>query len=327
MINAFFNSLPQSVLQEVSQLNVETPSKDCHEEINSLLKRTVLLGGKRLRPLLTFLMGNLLNVNTEDLRPYARAVELVHAASLSHDDVIDNAEMRRGVPSINILGSNKKAILTGDYLLADVIVDLASLGNLELVREMSLVIKDLAEGEWIQLEATKEKNYSWELIEKIAKKKTSSVMSYCCVAPAVLAGHSDHVVSLCSQFGLNLGLGFQLMDDALDFKKSSAKDLKTDLKNGIVNAVIYSWLKKNPKLLDLYKQKGQSLSSLEEWMNGEGLDESINEVEEMAFEKLRKSKANLKEIGLALPSSALPGFQKALPTLETVVDFLAKRTL
>ncbi|MEE2742912.1 MAG: polyprenyl synthetase family protein [Bdellovibrionota bacterium] len=325
MIKDFFSSLPQGVLQEIGGLRVEAPSKDCNKEINELLKRTVLLGGKRLRPLLTFLMGDLLNVNSESLRPYARAVELVHAASLSHDDVIDNAEMRRGVPSINILGSNKKAILAGDYLLADVIVDLTARGNLKLVSEMSSVIKDLAEGEWIQLEASQERNYDWNVIETIARKKTSSVMSYCCVAPAILGGHSDEVVELCRDFGINLGLGFQLMDDALDFKTSSEKDLKTDLRNGIVNAVILSWFEKNPNLYTLYKQKEQSLESLDEKVAGEDLNNAINDVEALALEKLRKCKRTLQDIGELLPSSE--NFRKALPTLETVIDFLAKRTL
>ena len=325
MIKDFFSALPQGILQEIGGLRVEAPSYDCNKKINELLKRTVLLGGKRLRPLLTFLMGDLLNVKCESLRPYARAVELVHAASLSHDDVIDNAEMRRGVPSINILGSNKKAILAGDYLLADVIVDLTSRGNLRLVGEMSSVIKELAEGEWIQLEASHERNNNWDVIETIARKKTSSVMSYCCVAPAVLGGHSDQVVELCREFGINLGLGFQLMDDALDFKKSSEKDLKTDLKNGIVNAVILSWFEKNPDLYNLYKDKEQSLQSLDEKVTGQGLNMAINDVESLALEKLKTCKRILQDIGVLLPSSE--SFRKALPTLETVIDFLAKRTL
>ena len=171
MIKEFFSSLPKTVMSEVTTLDVEAPSQDCNKQINDLLKRTVLLGGKRLRPLLTFLMGELFNVPGESLREYARAVELVHAASLSHDDVIDNAQMRRGVPSINIMGSNKKAILTGDYLLADVIVHLTREGNLQLVTEMSYVIRDLAEGEWIQLEAAQSRKYDLNVIETIAKEK------------------------------------------------------------------------------------------------------------------------------------------------------------
>lgn len=79
--------------------------------------------------------------------------------------------MRRGAPSINILASNKKAVLAGDYLLSSVIVDLTNAGNLELVREMSLVIKDLTEGEWLQLDLIDDRNYTRELIREVAEKK------------------------------------------------------------------------------------------------------------------------------------------------------------
>ncbi len=326
MINEFFSSLPKTILKEVTTLDVVPPSEDCNKQINDLLKRTVLLGGKRLRPLLTFLMGELFNVPGESLKHYARAVELVHAASLSHDDVIDNAQMRRGLPSINVIGSNKKAILTGDYLLADVIVHLTQEGNLKLVREMSYVIRDLAEGEWIQLEAAQTRDYSWDVIETIAKKKTSSVMSYCCLAPAVIAGYSDDIVSLAKDFGVQLGLGFQFMDDALDFKKNSEKGVKTDLKNGVVNAVVYRWFKKHPKNFDLYKKGEVSLESLEDKIDGPSLLEATSEVEALALEKLENCKGILKEVSTHLTGSNKDSFLKTLPVMETVVDFLAKRT-
>lgn len=326
MINEFYSSLPKKIMKEVTTLEVKPPSEDCNKQIDDLLKRTVLLGGKRLRPLLTFLMGELFNVSTESLRQYARAVELVHAASLSHDDVIDDAQMRRGSPSINVIGSNKKAILTGDYLLADVIVHLTQEGNLMLVTEMSYVIRDLAEGEWIQLEAAQTRDYSWDVIETIARKKTSSVMSYCCLAPAVIAGHSDKVVSLAKDFGIQLGLGFQFMDDALDFKKNSEKGLKTDLKNGVVNAVVYRWFQSQPKAFDLYKRGEVSLEALEGQIEGESLKRATSEVERLALEKLESCKDILKEISTHFDGSDKDSFLKTLPVMEMVVDFLAKRT-
>lgn len=326
MINEFFSSLPKTILREVTTLDIEPPSEDCNQQINDLLKRTVLLGGKRLRPLLTFLMGELFNVSGESLRQYARAVELVHAASLSHDDVIDNAQMRRGLPSINVMGSNKKAILTGDYLLADVIVHLTQEGNLKLVTEMSYVIRDLAEGEWIQLDAAQTRDYSWDIIETIARKKTSSVMSYCCLAPAVIAGHSDKVISLAKDFGVQLGLGFQFMDDALDFKKNSQKGIKTDLKNGVVNAVVYKWFQEHPEAFELYKKGDVSLESLGGQIDGASLDVATSEVENLALKKLESCKEILQEMSSHLTGPDKDSFFKTLPVMEAVVDFLAKRT-
>ena len=144
MKSDFFDLLPREVVENAKNIDLKIRSVNAHEAIDAILNKSVLLGGKRLRPLLTYLVGHLFNIESELLKPYARATELVHAASLSNDDVIDNATMRRGNPSINILSSNKKAVLAGDYLLSAVIVDLSMSGHLKLVQEMSLVIKDLS---------------------------------------------------------------------------------------------------------------------------------------------------------------------------------------
>ena len=113
-----------------------------------------MFGGKRLRPLLTYLVGNLFQQKIEHIKIYADSIELVHAASLAHDDVIDEAQTRRGFPSINTRG-NKRAVLAGDYLLATVMANLASRGVLPLVREMGQVVASLAWGEWLQLTPNK----------------------------------------------------------------------------------------------------------------------------------------------------------------------------
>lgn len=258
MIADFLEALPKEALEGSKNMDLQIRSVKAHQAIDAILSQTVLKGGKRLRPLLTFLVAHLFRVDFKTITPYARATELVHAASLSHDDVIDNATMRRGTPSINILASNKKAVLAGDYLLSSVIVDLTNAGNLELVREMSLVIKDLSEGEWLQLDLIDDRNYTRELIREVAMKKTSSVMSYCAVAPAILSGADQSTVDLCREFGKRLGLAFQLIDDTLDYSGDSQKDQELDLKNGIVNAVVFEMLETHPDLFLRFKQ-GESL--------------------------------------------------------------------
>ena len=262
MIGDFLDALPKEALESSKNMDLQIRSVNAHQAIDVILSKSVLRGGKRLRPLLTFLVAHLFKVDFKIITPYARASELVHAASLSHDDVIDNATMRRGAPSINILASNKKAVLAGDYLLSSVIVDLCSAGNLELVHEMSLVIKDLSEGEWLQLDLIEDRNYTRELIREVAMKKTSSVMSYCSVAPAILSGADKATIELCREFGRHLGLAFQLIDDTLDYSGSSLKDQELDLKNGIVNAVVYEMFEKNPELFLRFK-------------NGENLEEVV----------------------------------------------------
>ncbi|MFT6545685.1 MAG: octaprenyl-diphosphate synthase, partial [Bacteriovoracaceae bacterium] len=224
MLETFLQEIPAQALGKAQDINLDIPYEKCNEEINHLLGKTVLLGGKRLRPLLTYLMGRFFGVDDEKLDACAQSIEMVHAASLAHDDVVDNASTRRGRDSINAASSNKHAVLAGDYLLASVIMNLCKQDMPILVSEMSRVIMDLAEGEWIQLEAIDKKNYSVELIRNIALKKTASVMSWCAVSPAILSHQSEEVISLARDFGVHLGLGFQLMDDTLDFGGASQKD-------------------------------------------------------------------------------------------------------
>lgn len=315
------DSVPREIIGQIKNIDLQITSENCNEEINRLLQKTVLFGGKRLRPLLTHLMGNLFGLSVDAVAPYARAIEMVHAASLSHDDVIDNATQRRGLKSINVLGSNKMAILAGDYLLAEVIVDLSSRNNLFLVKEMASVIKDLAEGEWIQDDCLKLRSYSRELIETIALKKTASVMTYCSVAPAVLANRSADVIELCRDFGKNLGLAFQLMDDTLDLSDQSQKDVLLDLKNGVVNSVIYEWLLFNPTIHQKYRN-GEPLESL--W-NGDDLQQAINLVQERALDHLVKARNSLIKISEIIKDSNPNQVKNALIPLEKIIFYLGRR--
>src|SRR5690606_19683474 len=191
MIPKFLTTIPAELLGRVRDLEMVTSSESCNRSINQLLQRTVLLGGKRLRPLLTYLCGNFFGAKIEGLDVYAKSIEMVHAASLSHDDVVDGAKTRRGKPSINAESSNKHAVLAGDYLLADVIVELTKQGNLKLVKEMSLVIQALAEGEWIQLDAANSRQYTRELIEVIAVMKTASVRCLFSILTVIVADVSS----------------------------------------------------------------------------------------------------------------------------------------
>ncbi len=322
MLNSFLDSLPAEVISVLGNLDLNISSPDCNKKINQLLKNSVLVGGKRLRPMLTFIFGQLLEVDSKRLIPYARAVELVHAASLSHDDVIDNATTRRGVPSINIQGDNKMAVLAGDYLLSDVIVDLCQKGNLSLVQEMAMVIQALSEGEWIQHEATKNKNYNREIIEEISIKKTASVMSYCCVAPAILKGLAPNAVELAREFGKNLGIAFQLIDDTLDFSGNSKKDMLLDLDNGIVNSVVFEWMELNPEL----KKRFQEGGDLREIFTSDHLDQAISIVRERALAHIQKSKDALDILINEAGISDEHATKSKVPLLN-ILSFLANREL
>ena len=323
MLTDLFESIPEEILSSSQQLDLNIQSKNCSEAINSLLQRTVLLGGKRLRPLLTLLMGSFFGAKNEQILPYAKAIEMVHGASLAHDDVIDLATQRRGAPSINIDASNKKAVLAGDFLLADVIVSLSETGNLELVKQMSYVIQDLALGEWIQADAKENKNYTREIIESIASKKTASVMSWCCFAAAIEQNLSTNIIHYAKELGSNLGLAFQLMDDTLDFSGASQKDYQLDLKNGMLNSVVYEWLELNPDKMKAFKL-GEDIYDL---VGDNNLSEAVSIIQKNAHAHLNKCKEILILLQEELPQSiqSLECHQRSIKPLNLIIDYMGGR--
>ncbi|MBC7429562.1 MAG: polyprenyl synthetase family protein [Bacteriovorax sp.] len=323
MIADFLDALPKEALESSKNMDLQIRSVNAHQAIDAVLSQSVLKGGKRLRPLLTFLVAHLFRVDFKTITPYARASELVHAASLSHDDVIDNATMRRGTPSINILSSNKKAVLAGDYLLSSVIVDLTNAGNLELIREMSLVIKDLSEGEWLQLDLISERNYTRELIREVAEKKTSSVMSYCSVAPAILSGADKDTVELCREFGRRLGLAFQMIDDTLDYSGDSQKDQELDLKNGIVNSVVFEILLAHPELFARFKN-GEDLQDVVAKVSFSEYVEKIGLEAHFHLEEAKKILEKL-EVILSPKFENTDDLKSRIGALELIISYMALR--
>ena len=121
--------------------------------------------------MLCFLMGQFLNVDLDKLQAYARAAEFVHAATLAHDDVIDESLIRRNRPTLNARVSNARAVLAGDLLLARVMAELSLLGEVRLIHELSLTVEELVHGEWLQLEARKVAAIHRPHLETVAKKK------------------------------------------------------------------------------------------------------------------------------------------------------------
>ncbi|KAF3934371.1 Dimethylallyltranstransferase [Dactylella cylindrospora] len=182
----------------------------------------------------------------------AEITEMIHAASLLHDDVIDNAETRRGEPSGNLAFGNKMAILAGDFLLGRASVALARLRDAEVVELLATVIANLVEGEFMQLqngtsEAVSEK-YSPSAFEYYIQKtylKSASLISKSCRAAALLGGSTREIADAAYIYGKNLGLSFQLVDDMLDYTVTSrdlGKPAQADLKLGLATApVLFAW--------------------------------------------------------------------------------------
>lgn len=198
-------------------------------------------------------------------RRLAEITELIHTASLLHDDVIDHSESRRGAPSANLEFGNKMAVLAGDFLLGRASVALARLRHAEVVELLATVIANLVEGEFMQLKNTArdEKNPKWseETLTYYLQKtylKTASLISKSCRASALLGGADAATVDAAYLYGKNLGLAFQLVDDMLDYTRSEkelGKPAGADLELGLATApLLFAW-KTMPELGPLVGRK------------------------------------------------------------------------
>lgn len=198
-------------------------------------------------------------------RRLAEITELIHTASLLHDDVIDHSVSRRGSPSANLEFGNKMAVLAGDFLLGRASVALARLRNAEVVELLATVIANLVEGEFMQLKntASDEARPAWseDALGYYLNKtylKTASLISKSCRAAALLGGASAETVEAAYGYGKNLGLAFQLVDDMLDYTRSEkelGKPAGADLELGLATApLLFAW-KVRPELGELVGRK------------------------------------------------------------------------
>ncbi|KAL8162495.1 hypothetical protein V2J09_013984 [Rumex salicifolius] len=233
------------------------------------------LEGKRFRPTVLLLMATALNMPMPvthaeamadtwetDLRlrqqSIAEITEMIHVASLLHDDVLDDAETRRGVGSLNMVMGNKLSVLAGDFLLSRACVALASLENTEVVSLLAQVVEHLVTGETMQMSTTADQRCSMEYYMQKTYYKTASLISNSCKAIALLTGQATEVATLAYEYGKNLGLAFQLIDDVLDFTGTSAslgKGSLSDIRHGIVTAPLLFAMEEYPQLRDIV-QKG-----------------------------------------------------------------------
>lgn len=259
-----------------------------------LLSEEVLLkGGKKLRPRLCFMVAEAVGVSFDQVAPYARVVELVHAATLAHDDVIDQATKRRGKPTLNDQLTQARAVLSGDLLLSRSMVELADLGRSDLLKRMAEVLEDLVTGEWLQLECRGSFEVSAQTLENIARLKTASMLEWCAQVPFYLMNASAPQLESARAFGKHLGIAFQCVDDCLDFSKASGKDYVKDLKEGQLNQVGRALLDANPKLIHSFEILSDEFETL---VAPEMVERAVSEIREKAELNITLARAALDEL-------------------------------
>jgi octaprenyl-diphosphate synthase len=174
--------------------------------------------GKQLRPMLVIVSARSINGPSRASYLAAVVVELLHTATLVHDDVVDEAELRRGFPTINKIWKNKISILMGDYLLAKSLIIATETGSLELMNIIANVAKQMSKGELMQIQKARKLNITVEEYFKLIGDKTASLISACCEIGAITAGASEKQRQILKKFGQFLGIAFQIKDDLLDYQ-------------------------------------------------------------------------------------------------------------
>ena len=199
----------------------------------------ITAGGKRLRPALVLLAGaSGRAANHAGLIDTATAVELIHTATLIHDDIIDQSPLRRSQPTFHARWGTERAVLMGDYLYATAFTLLARVGVPEVMQTMADVCQQLSRGELREVEARFRLDLSEVEYLDIIRDKTASLISGCCRCGAILSGAAPETVDRLTEFGINFGLAFQIVDDCLDLigdQQQLGKAIHTDLDKGALS--------------------------------------------------------------------------------------------
>jgi octaprenyl-diphosphate synthase len=185
--------------------------------IGELAGHLVGAGGKRLRPMLTLASARLFDYDGEDHIKLAGAVELIHGATLLHDDVVDASALRRGALTANIIWGNKESVLVGDFIFARAFELMVSANNMRVLQIVSAASGVIAAGEVLQLATQKNLDATFEMYLAVVESKTAALFSAATQAGAVLAGCGAKEEEALRDFGQNLGVAYQLVDDVLDY--------------------------------------------------------------------------------------------------------------
>lgn len=243
----FFTSVNEQ-LQFVEQRMREQAGDDQHPDLKSVLEHLLSAGGKRIRPTLGLLVGNMLGAPEEKLITLGASVELLHTATLVHDDLIDGAFLRRGMPTLNARWSPAATVLTGDFLFSRAAKLAAETDYLPLMKLFAETLGIIVNGELTQMFSShgviNRDNYYNRIYAK-----TASLFEMSALAATMVATEDEEIRSAMKAFGYEVGMAFQIVDDILDFtgdQSTVGKPIGSDLLNGLVTLPAIYFAETNP---------------------------------------------------------------------------------
>ena len=213
------NTIKQPIAKELDlfELKFREAMKSNVPLLDTIMTYIVKRKGKQIRPMFVFLSAKIFTDINDSTYRAASLVELLHTATLVHDDVVDDSDERRGFFSINALWKNKIAVLVGDYLLSKGLLLSVKNKDYHLLEIVSQAVEAMSEGELLQIEKTRSLNLSEEVYYDIIRKKTASLIASCCAVGAASAGATAEQVKQMYLFGEKIGIAFQIKDDLLDY--------------------------------------------------------------------------------------------------------------
>lgn len=206
--------------------------------------------GKQMRPMFVFLSAKMLGEMQDKTYRAASFIELIHTATLVHDDVVDDSQLRRGFFSLNAIWKNKVAVLVGDYLLSKTLIISTKNKDFDLLEVVSIAIQELSEGELLQLEKARKLDITEEVYYEIIRMKTATLIAACCKAGALSVGVDEEIANKMHRFGELIGIAFQIKDDLFDYTTSNliGKPVGIDIKEQKMTLpLIYTLNKVNDK--------------------------------------------------------------------------------
>jgi len=278
--------------------------------------------GKKIRPILVLLSSDLCGGISERSYRGATLVELLHTATLVHDDVVDNAETRRNFPSINAVWKNKIAVLMGDYLLARGLMLAVDGNDFDFLRVITNTVKRMSEGELLQISKTRKLDIDEETYFRIISDKTASLLSTCCEIGARASTDDENKITAMKEFGENLGIAFQIRDDILDFigtKNIFGKSLGADIKEKKITLPLIYALKNAPKdesikIINLLKSKERK-TKVDVVIKFVKMYEGIEYSEKVALEYSKTALSKLEQFQTS----------ESRLSLESLVSFVVER--
>ncbi|MBN1338128.1 MAG: polyprenyl synthetase family protein [Bacteroidales bacterium] len=278
--------------------------------------------GKQMRPMFVFLSADICGEISPGTHTAAAMIELLHTATLVHDDVVDDSMERRGFFSINALWKNKIAVLVGDYLLSRGLLLAVDHREFAMLKLLSEATREMSEGELLQIEKARKLDISEEIYFEIIRKKTASLIATCCAAGALSAGAEQEQTISLKSFGEHAGIAFQIKDDLFDYEQvnETGKPGGIDIKEQKMTLpLIYSLKKCTPserrKVIRIVKNHGSD-KDMVSWVFG-----LVNEKGGIAYANQKMQEYHEKAIGL------LTGFHESesLNSLRRLVDFTITR--